>query len=45
MSKRYKTRKVPVYCIKCDVELGEKEVGSSFIGNAIFTLCERCRGD
>jgi hypothetical protein len=35
-------KKVAVYCIKCNRELGVKEVKDSFIGNAIFTLCRKC---
>jgi hypothetical protein len=36
-------KKVAVYCIRCDRKLGVEKVKDSFIGNAIFTLCKRCR--
>jgi hypothetical protein len=37
-------RRVRVFCVRCGVKIGEEEVSDSFRGNALFTLCSKCRG-
>jgi hypothetical protein len=36
-------RRVRVFCVRCGVKIGEEEVSDSFRGNALFTLCSKCR--
>jgi len=36
--------KVPLYCFKCGKFIEMVEVNNGFKGNALFTLCDECKG-
>jgi hypothetical protein len=36
-------RRVPVFCVRCGSRMGEEEVPHPFKGNALFSLCQKCR--
>jgi hypothetical protein len=36
-------RRVPVFCAQCGSKMGEEEVPRSYRGNALFSLCQKCR--